>query len=199
MPNQPNPTPEQQAQYLAQWGHEPGMQVATQCTRCRQRFRGAPPRCNAFPDGIPWELLIGDVDHTTPYPGDGGTRYTPPAPTEPDGPLTYVYIHTGFLHQLHCSAGHHSANRTIGALWLTERNNAIGFVPAPGWELTDEVATWQGRVYLGGPSIHRSARELFDGWQERCSGQMWACSVPERVDTLDALRSALARLPGAPG
>lgn len=28
--------------------------------------------CKAFPDGIPQEILRGDVMHTSPYPGDHG-------------------------------------------------------------------------------------------------------------------------------
>ena len=31
--------------------------------------------CDAFPDGIPVEILRGDNPHTEPYPGDGGLRF----------------------------------------------------------------------------------------------------------------------------
>ncbi len=33
--------------------------------------------CDAFPDGIPEEILFGPFDHTEPYPGDHGLRYSP--------------------------------------------------------------------------------------------------------------------------
>lgn len=31
--------------------------------------------CDAFPDGIPVEILTGDAIHNRPYPGDRGIRY----------------------------------------------------------------------------------------------------------------------------
>lgn len=31
--------------------------------------------CKAFPQGIPEEILIGQVQHTGPYPGDNGLRF----------------------------------------------------------------------------------------------------------------------------
>ena len=33
--------------------------------------------CEAYPDGIPFEILSGDFDHTKPYPGDHGIRFEP--------------------------------------------------------------------------------------------------------------------------
>ena len=35
--------------------------------------------CIAFPDGIPEEILLGEHDHKTPYPGDNGIRFEPKA------------------------------------------------------------------------------------------------------------------------
>jgi len=32
--------------------------------------------CDAFPDGIPKELMYGYVTHETAYPGDNGMRFT---------------------------------------------------------------------------------------------------------------------------
>lgn len=33
-------------------------------------------KCPAFPDGIPLEIWNGQNDHTSPYPGDNGFRFT---------------------------------------------------------------------------------------------------------------------------
>ncbi len=33
--------------------------------------------CEAFPDGVPKELMFGYVEHETPYPGDSGIRFAP--------------------------------------------------------------------------------------------------------------------------
>lgn len=33
--------------------------------------------CRAFPQGIPMEIATGEVEHTTPYPGDHGIQYEP--------------------------------------------------------------------------------------------------------------------------
>lgn len=49
------------------------------CARCR-RFTGTKPRertCEAFPDGIPAEIWLGDNDHTEAYEGDGGKQFLP--------------------------------------------------------------------------------------------------------------------------
>ena len=36
-----------------------------------------PPKCKAFPNGIPWEIFREEVDHTQPYEGDNGIQYEP--------------------------------------------------------------------------------------------------------------------------
>lgn len=48
--------------------------IRCSCIRCRYYFmtRSA---CLAFPKGIPQEILDGEVDHKTPYPGDQGIQY----------------------------------------------------------------------------------------------------------------------------
>ncbi len=52
-----------------------------QCSHCRHLWlsgRG-PWRmrsiCNAFPKGIPFEILRGEFDHTQPHEGDRGIRF----------------------------------------------------------------------------------------------------------------------------
>ena len=49
---------------------------ATQCDRCAFRVHGKAV-CVAFPWGIPAEIKEGRIDHTQPYPGDGGFRFVP--------------------------------------------------------------------------------------------------------------------------
>lgn len=45
------------------------------CAVCIHLIRGsAPPRCEAFPKGIPLAIQTG-VRHDVPYPGDNGIRF----------------------------------------------------------------------------------------------------------------------------
>jgi hypothetical protein len=44
------------------------------CARLRDREMW---RCSAFPAGIPAAILAGEFDHTKPYLGDNGLRFTP--------------------------------------------------------------------------------------------------------------------------
>lgn len=46
--------------------------AATLCLACVHRH-GAD--CDAFPDGIPEEILFEGADHREPYPGDHGIRF----------------------------------------------------------------------------------------------------------------------------
>jgi hypothetical protein len=51
---------------------------------CLNRLESSPQMnivCLAFPEGIPEEIITGEVDHSKPYPGDNGILY---APIEPD-------------------------------------------------------------------------------------------------------------------
>lgn len=54
------------------------------CTWCRHlRDDGADRTCDAFPNGVPMEIWMGQNDHRAPFPGDGGIVFEPiPAPTE---------------------------------------------------------------------------------------------------------------------
>jgi hypothetical protein len=33
--------------------------------------------CKAFPDGIPEEIIMGNSDHSKPFPGDNGVQFEP--------------------------------------------------------------------------------------------------------------------------
>lgn len=46
------------------------------CANCRHKHLDS-ATCNAFPGGIPREILRGHHDHKTPYPGDNGIQYEP--------------------------------------------------------------------------------------------------------------------------
>lgn len=35
------------------------------------------PKCDAFPAGIPNEILLSRADHRKPFPGDNGIQYEP--------------------------------------------------------------------------------------------------------------------------
>lgn len=52
-------------------GHPP---LCDTCSRWDDAAYPDPPRCEAFPDGIPDAILDG-ADHRTAFPGDGGLRY----------------------------------------------------------------------------------------------------------------------------
>lgn len=47
------------------------------CVSCKHRSKASPRFCLAFPSGkgIPVAILMGENDHTQPYPGDNGVRY----------------------------------------------------------------------------------------------------------------------------
>lgn len=56
--------------------------TSNQCPSCKH-YRVGLLACDAFPDGIPYEVISGQHDHTKPYEGDNGIRFDPlPAPTK---------------------------------------------------------------------------------------------------------------------
>lgn len=56
-------------------GSSPMMEAIGICHVCIHRRQAFPATCAAFPDGIPDEILVGDFNHTEPYPGDRGIRF----------------------------------------------------------------------------------------------------------------------------
>ena len=67
----------------------------SQCARCARlharTVRTPPITCQAFPDGIPHEVVFDEVDHVKPSPGDHGLQWTPAEKggLHPRGPQFY--------------------------------------------------------------------------------------------------------------
>jgi hypothetical protein len=49
------------------------------CMYCKHKHEGA-ATCDAFPDGIPADILTMKSDHTEPFPGDNGIIFEPENP-----------------------------------------------------------------------------------------------------------------------
>jgi len=49
------------------------------CWDCRHFHNANQQRstCDAFPSGIPMDILLSEQDHTSPYPGDHGIQFEP--------------------------------------------------------------------------------------------------------------------------
>lgn len=50
-----------------------------QCGKCKHFNRGnmAENTCNAFPNGIPEEIIRNEFDHRKPHPQDNGIQFEP--------------------------------------------------------------------------------------------------------------------------
>lgn len=50
--------------------------ILSECAGCKHKHSGK-IGCDAYPDGIPWVILIGEVMHREPYEGDRGIQFEP--------------------------------------------------------------------------------------------------------------------------
>lgn len=57
---------------------------APMCVFCRHLKKGEDFRCDAFPDGIPSDIIENNADHRKPYPGDHGIRFEIKKDFDPD-------------------------------------------------------------------------------------------------------------------
>jgi hypothetical protein len=49
--------------------------VTPHCETCARRNPYLLGQCEAFPEGIPMPILLGENDHTKPFEGDHGLQY----------------------------------------------------------------------------------------------------------------------------
>ena len=55
-----------------------GLSDCVTCSRYKKdEHHNYYPVCDAFPEGIPADFILGSRGHAEPYPGDHGLQYTP--------------------------------------------------------------------------------------------------------------------------
>lgn len=63
------------------WFYEIPENAIELCNDCKHRSKNwdteSIPTCDAFPDGIPEEVLLCDIDHRKPVEGDHGIQFEP--------------------------------------------------------------------------------------------------------------------------
>jgi len=66
--------------------------ISEQCIKCKHINDETYQICKAFPDGIPEEILAGEVDHTNPYPGDHGITFEERKESRPRKFIIFVIL-----------------------------------------------------------------------------------------------------------
>lgn len=53
-----------------------GVSTTPECTLCKHLNKDT-LACSAFPEGVPWKIYLGAVNHHLPLPGDNGFQFEP--------------------------------------------------------------------------------------------------------------------------
>lgn len=149
-----------------------------QCTQCRHyRWDGT---CEAFPQGIPPEILADYVSHKKPVEGDQGIRWEAAPKDTTRGRVTYARIFETTPDGWDC----------VGAIWLG-RDGSCSFLPAAKYSLTERSFAWLGRIRASW-QLGQSPKRVFEHWSTYDNGVSIKAGRVEEADSLDVLRRRLA-------